>query len=100
MKVAEISIICGRHAFAGAASQGLVGFSDAAVAKAEFERLADLLKRREDRANALEKTVMVKGIGEFTCSLDDISCVGWTDFAHANEQEAGIRDTFPNIFKR
>ena len=100
MKVAELSIICGRHAFAGAAAQGLVGFSSLESAKAEFDRMADLLKRREDRKNDLEKTVVIKGIGEFSCCLDDITCVGLSDFAHLNEQEAGVRDTFPNIFKR
>jgi hypothetical protein len=48
----------------------------------------------------LEKTVVISGISEFTCPLDEITSIGWVDFAHANEQEAGMRDAFPNLFKR
>lgn len=98
MKVAEISIICGRSFSNG--SQGLVGFETVDAAMAEFDRLSELLKRRESRANDLEKTVVVSGIGKFTCPLDEISCIGLSDFAQSNEQEAGVRDAFPNLFKR
>jgi len=98
MKVAELQIICGRHSF-GEASQGLIGFDTVEAAKAEFDRLADLTKRREARANDLEDIITVSGITEFSCPLDQITSIALVDFAHLNEQLAGVKDAFPNIFK-
>lgn len=99
MKVAEVSISIGRR-YTESSPGFAVGFSDKALAAAEFERLKDILERREKRSNDLEKTVTINGINSFTCPVDEICAIGFADYAHANEEEAGVRDAFPNIFKK
>jgi len=98
MKVAELHITIGRNVF-NSTSMGCVGFDDVEMARFEFDRLADLIKRRSERANDVEKTIVISGISEFTCPLDEIMAVGFVDYAKANEQETGVKDAFPNLFK-
>jgi hypothetical protein len=98
MKVAEIAIT---HApRISMATVAVVGFETASQAAAEFERLKTYLDRREARANDLEKVVTVVGINSFTCPGDEINGISLSDFARENEAAAGVRDAFPNLFKR
>ncbi len=98
MKVAEICITHGRSFSHGGVAG--VGFSDTETASAEYERLKAYLDRREQRANDLEKTITVTGINSFTCPGDEITGIGYADFSLMNEEEAGVKDAFPNLFKR
>ena len=79
----------------------VVRFDDLAKAMAEYERVVDLIKRKSDRGNDLPKLIEVEGTGnKVSLPLDNLRVVGLTDYAKANEQEAGVRDAFPNLFKR
>lgn len=86
--------------FSGGGFVHNVRFDDLAKAEAEYERVAALMLKRADRGNDLPKTVEVVGVNKITLPLDDIHSVALSDFAEANEQEAGVRDAFPNLFKR
>lgn len=99
MIVAELNITSGRSVF----GQGMihrVSFEDVVIARAEFERVADLIQRRSDRANDLPKTVRVEGVGAIDMPLEDIGSVAFMDFAKANAAEIGVKDAFPNLFKK
>lgn len=98
MRVAEIHVTYG--SYSSAAVTSVVGFEDTSTATTEFERLKLYLDRREKRANDLEKIVIIAGINSFTCPGEQITGIGLFDFAKANDSEAGVRDAFPNIFKR
>lgn len=98
MKVAELHVTFGRHSF-GRSSTAIIGFESAENAGTEFDRLADLIKRREDRANDLDKMVSVAGIEKFTCTLDEVLSIGLVDYVRVNETQAGVRDAFPHVFK-
>ncbi len=59
------------------------------------------MRRREKRSNDLDKMVTIDGaISHFSCPLEQISSVSMLDYAVANDEEAGVKDAFPNIFKR
>lgn len=79
----------------------VVRFDDPDKGRAEYDRIADLMQRREDRTNDLPKMIEAEGCGsKVTMPLCMLRALGFTDFAEANAQEAGVRDAFPNIFKR
>lgn len=101
MIVANVVVITGRFSLDGA-TKGVIGFSDISAARAEFERLSGLVTRRAERKNEIPKTITVDGgCGTaITCELDSVLSVGLSDFFVANEQEAGIKDAFPHLFKR
>jgi hypothetical protein len=98
MKVAEILVT---HASRmSMASIACIGFETASGAAAEFERLKTYLDKREARANDIDKIITVVGINSFSCPGDEIAGISLVDFARSNESEAGVRDAFPNLFKR
>lgn len=94
MKVAEIAISFGGR-FGDNGNRAVVMFDTVEGANSEFDRLEALLKRREERANDLEKTVTVSCINKFTCPINEITSIGLVDFARVNEQEKGVKDAFP-----
>jgi hypothetical protein len=100
MIVAEIQIQTS-HSFT---LQPIVGthnmrFDDLDAARAEYERLFALMKRREERANDLPKVIEIIGACEkVTFPLDDLRSVGLIDYAHSNRQRSGLKEAFPNIF--
>jgi len=98
MIVAEIFVTTGRFH----EQKHAVPFTALDKATAEFERLAAILTKRNERGNDLPKTVDVDGAAghRLTIGVDDISSIGLCDFAKANEESAGIKDTFPHLFKR
>jgi hypothetical protein len=98
MIVAEIQIQTS-HSFALQAIIHSIRFDDLDAARAEYERVFALMKRREERANDLPKTVEVVGAGEkVSFSLEDLRSVGLIDYAHSNRQRSGLKEAFPNIF--
>ena len=97
MKVAEISLT---FSAGWAASNGFlqtVAFDDLGTATAEYERLVDLLKRRDDKANDLPKIVEVKGVNQASLPLSCICSVGLTDLKKSDEAEIGLKDAFPHL---
>lgn len=101
MKVAEIIVTSASFMSHGMATH-CVGFADVAAAKAEYNRIADLVTARDEKKNDLPKMVVLAGDCGQTCTmpLSTIHSVSWIDFATANEREAGVKDAFPNLFKR
>lgn len=99
MIVAQVFVATGRFRYE---QRHAVGFASLEKAKSEYDRLADILTRRNDRKNDLPKTVDIDGDAgnRITVGVDDISTLGLIDFAFANEQEAGVKDAFPHLFKK
>ena len=54
------------------ASVQTVAFDDLDTATAEYGRIVDLLKRRDDKANDLPKVVELKGVNEASVPLNSI----------------------------
>ena len=97
MRVAEVSVT-----FSGGwpSMNGfvqIIAFDDLAVATSEYERVADLLKKRDDKANDLPKIVEFKGINQASIPLNTICAIGLTDLKKSDEGEMGLRDTFPHL---
>lgn len=66
----------------------------------EYSRVAALMKDEAERTNDKPTMVEIEGSGQkVSLPLRNIRSVGLTDYAHANQQAAGVKDTFPNIFK-
>jgi hypothetical protein len=79
----------------------IIRFDDLAKATAEYARVADLMTKKSERGNDLPKLIEVEGAhNKVSLPLDHLRSVGLADFAKGNEQEAGVRDAFPNLFKR
>lgn len=101
MIVAQVLVTAGGRLGSRALSHA-VTFADAGKAKSEYDRVAALIRKRNDRKNDLPETVEIDG-GEtgsrVTISLDDITSVGLFDFAKVNEHQAGISDAFPHLFR-
>lgn len=76
-----------------------VRFSDLEMASNEYARLAELLQRREDKANDVPKTVDCEGVNKVTVKLQDIASVGLVDHAKTNAELIGWDDTFPLLAK-
>lgn len=98
MIVANVSVSIGLYH----ESRHSVGYSDLQQARADYERVVALMKRRREQGNDLPAIVTLDGAGgsSLTVPLDDITAVGLADFALANEQEAGVKDAFPRLFPR
>jgi hypothetical protein len=100
MIIAEIQVLTS-HSFT---LQPVVGthairFDDLDAARAEYERVVELLKRREERANVLPKVIEIIGACEkVSFPLEDLRSVGLIDYAHSNRQRSGLKEAFPNIF--
>ena len=95
MKVAEIQITEGSFMSAGPALY-VIGFDDLAAAYAEYERLVELMRRKEERANDLPKLIECEGpANKVSLPLDGVRAVALADFAKINEQRKGVRDAFP-----
>ena len=97
MRVAEVLIT-----FSGGWSSmngftQVIAFDDLAVANSEYERVAELLKKRDDKANDLPKVVELKGINQMSVPLSTICSVGLTDLKKTDEGETGLRDAFPHL---
>ena len=97
MKVAEIVITLGR--FHEANKHG-VGFTDAVEAKNEYLRVAEQLKKRGERKNAVEAHIKLTGINELAFQLDDLVSVALIDFVSMNEQLKGVAGAFPLLYPR
>lgn len=95
MKVAEV-ILTSSHGL-GAGFTHIASFADLAIATSEFDRVADLMTKREQRNNDLPKMVELQGINRVSVKLDDICSVGLVDYAKANEEERGMKEAFPNL---
>lgn len=77
-----------------------ISFASLETAQAEFDRIDEIFKRKEERKNDLPAMIEVVGDGNrVTIPLGHLRSVGLVDFVHANEQRKGMRDTFPNLFK-
>lgn len=99
MHVAELIIT--ESTFSATTTTHVLSFESIDSARAEYERVAGLIKDEAKRKNDKPPTVEVIGDGNrLTLPLDNIRSVGLVDFAKANEQQAGVRDAFPNLFKR
>jgi hypothetical protein len=99
MRVAVVEITL--RTFSGNATMYGVGFSDLEKAKAEYRRVADLITARVERKNDKPATVEIVGDGNMvTAPLDDIGSVALQDYAWANAEETGVKDKYPNLFKR
>lgn len=78
----------------------VVGFASLDAAKAEFDRVAEIFKRKEDRKNDLPSMIDIVGdASKVSLPLSSLRSVGLADFAKMNEERAGMRDAFPNVFK-
>lgn len=99
MIVAELQITTGN--FSTQSVLHRISFADLARAEAEYERISKLILAEETRTNDKPPTIEVVGDGNrMTCPLREVRSVGLADYARANEQEAGVRDAFPNLFKK
>ncbi len=97
MLVAEIHIHEGNFMSAAPAVH-IIGFEDLDSAYAEYERLVALMRRKEERANDLPKTVECAGTSQrVSIPLDGLRGVGLSDFAKVNKQRVGVKDAYPLI---
>lgn len=99
MIVAQIIVSTGRFHYE---QRHTVGFTKLEKAQSEYDRVAALLTKRNERGNDLPKTVEIDGDsgGKFTVGMDDISSIALLDFAWANEQEKGVAEAFPFLFRK
>lgn len=100
MIVAEIHLTEG--GFGDRGHVHIVAFSTLEKAYSEYDRVASIMLRREERTNDLPKMIEIDGDGgnKTTLPLDHIRSIGLVDYAKVNAQQAGVRDAFPNVFKR
>ena len=98
MLVAEVFVTTGRFHFE---TKHSVGFKDLEKAKAEFDRVADIVKRKAERKNDLPETIDLDGDAGTKVSVctSDIATVGFLDYALADANRKGLRDAFPNLMK-
>ncbi len=75
-------------------------FENIEIAQSEYARIGNLLERRQDRKNDLPPTISLQGINSFSCPLNDITGIGLVDLVKQNAEEHGVRDAYPNLFKR
>jgi hypothetical protein len=99
MIVAELQIVTNKGFHESV--NHIVRFDVLETADAEYQRVAKLMLDKADRKNELPQMVEVMGASEkVTVPLDTISSVGLVDYAKTNAQMTGLRDAFPNMFKR
>lgn len=97
MIVAEVHITIAEFGIHSAVTY-TIRFGNLAEAEAEYQRVAALMIRREDKANDL---IEVTGSGmRVTVALGDVHSIALCDFALLNKQTAGTADAFPHLFKR
>ena len=99
MIVAEIVIMSG-NSFSGNVITHIIKFANMIRADLEFKRVSAFLKERGDRKNDLPKIIEMTGDGnQVSVPLDEIRSIGLCDYAIADQQAAGVRDAYPNLFK-
>lgn len=99
MIVAEIMLTSVRHSF-GAAVHHRIDYDDLDKAKSEYERVADLMRRREDRKNDLPPDITLEGAAtKATVPLGDVTGISLLDYAKANAARSGMRDAYPLLFR-
>jgi hypothetical protein len=81
--------------FSGTTPRHAVTYDTVEEATAEYERVAELLKRRGDHANDLPPEVTLNGTNKITVMLIDIQMVGLVDYELSNESRKGLRETWP-----
>jgi hypothetical protein len=99
MIVAEV-IILSNAGLMGNVGNHQIRFDSLEAAMSEYERIVGLLKRQHDLANDLPKTIEVIGTGSrVSLPLEVVHSVALSDFALMNEQQKGLHDAFPILFK-
>jgi hypothetical protein len=99
MYVAKVTVLTAHGIGAGADHN--VFFGRLEDGEAEYRRIADLMTRHRARANDGPDMVVLKGDGgEATFALADAHSVSLCDYAKQDKEQAGVRDAFPNLFKR
>ncbi len=98
MIIAELQITSG----SGLVTSGFVHrvrFDNLETAFKTYYELAELLRKRGDLGNDLPRTVDIQGVeSSLSLPLANIQSVGIMDLAKSNEQEQGMRETFPNLY--
>lgn len=99
MYVAEIQIHEGNFMSAAPAVH-TISFDDLDAAYAEYDRLVDLMSRKEARSNDLPKVIECAGPAtKISIPLASMRGIGLFDFAKSNDQRTGLSETFPYLFK-
>jgi hypothetical protein len=98
MIVAEVAVTIGTFV---AATHHVVRFDTLAAAEAEYERLAAIVKRKQELANNVPAIIEIQGSGcdKITFALADMRVLSLVDFVKANAELAGVKEAFPNLFK-
>jgi hypothetical protein len=81
----------------GAATIHAVKYNDLDFAVSEFERVADLLKKRADRGNEFPRFLDLEGMSKFSCKFDSIAAVSLMDYKKEDVGMIGVKDEYPHL---
>lgn len=95
MKQAELFITI--SSWAGPGSIHCIDFDSVSQAQTEFDRIADLLKKRGDKGNDLPRFLDVEGINKVTCDFTQICAVAMNDLKKSDEAAIGLKDAYPHL---
>lgn len=101
MIVAEVQMLTSpqRSLFIHSGGQHNVQFDCLETAQSEYDRIVELMRRRDEKANDIPTILEVVGAGNrVSFPIADLCSVGLADYEHVNRARSGLRESFPNLF--
>jgi hypothetical protein len=101
MLVAEIRLTQASFGMIGNPVFHDVGFEDIDQAQANYNRIAELIRRKNEKANDLPSTLELEGsFNKVIMPFDELRAISMSDYAKQNAALSGVREVYPNIFSK